>query len=256
METYRKEQVDDLEVRIFENRAAMGVAAATQAAAWIREVAGAKDEINIIFASAPSQNEFLKELGAAPLPWSRVNAFHMDEYIGIPADAPQGFANFLRRSIFDKLTLKSIHYMNSESEPEAERDRYAEILERYPADIIFMGVGENAHIAFCDPGSAFLNDPETVKIVALDEASRTQQVNDKCFPTLEDVPKQALTITVPVMLHVPHMMLVVPTKLKANAIRNVVRGPIDEMVPGSLIRTRKNMEKAILFTDEDGASLL
>ena len=256
MEYYRKVRVDQLEVRIFDNRATMGAAAAEQAAAWIRETAGAKDEINIIFASAPSQNEFLKELSAKPLPWQRINAFHMDEYIGIPADAPSGFANFLRRSIFDKLTLKSIHYMDSEAEPEAERRRYADLLIRYPADIIFMGIGENAHIAFCDPGSAFLNDPETVKIVALDEASRNQQVNDKCFPTLDDVPKHALTITVPVMLRVPHMMLVAPTKLKANAIKNVVQGPVDEMIPGSLVRARKNMETAILFTDEDGAALL
>ena len=256
MEMFRCVQVEHLEVRIYENRAAMGAAAAVQAAGWIREVADKKDEINIIFASAPSQNEFLDALGAMQLPWQRVNAFHMDEYIGIPADAPQGFANFLRRSIFNKLTLKGEYYMDSEAEPAAECKRYSDLLLRYPADIIFMGIGENAHIAFCEPSSAFLNDPETVKIVALDEASRKQQVNDKCFPAIDDVPKHALTITVPVMLRVPHMMLVVPSKLKANAIKNAVRGQIDEKIPASLIRTRENQAPAILFTDEDGAVFL
>jgi len=256
MEPIRTMNADHLEVRIYETRAEMGVAAARHAADWIREVAGRKDEINIIFASAPSQNEFLKNLSGTPLPWERVNAFHMDEYIGLAAGAPQGFANFLRRSIFEKVPFKAAYCIDSGAEPTTECGRYADLLTRYPADIIFMGIGENAHVAFCDPGVAFLNDPEIVKIVELDAACRNQQVNDGCFPTLADVPTHAFTITVPVMLRVPHMMLVAPTALKANAIRSVVRGPIDEMVPASLVRLHAEREDAVLFTDANGASLL
>lgn len=256
MSEIRRIQADELTVRVFSDRAGMGRAAAEHAADMIRTVAAQKDEINIIFASAPSQNEFLATLRAMDdLPWGRINAFHMDEYIGLPADAPQGFANFLRQAIFDHLPFRAVHCLNGQNpDPQAECDRYAALLREYPADIIFMGIGENGHIAFCDPPVADFNDPLDVKIVELEGRCRQQQVNDGCFPTLEEVPTHALSLTIPLMMRVPHMMLVAPTALKAQAILGTVRGPITTQVPASIVRTHAG--GATLYTDEPGVSLL
>jgi len=256
MAEIRKIQVKELTVRVFDNRASMGTAAAKHAAEMIRTVAAEKEEINIIFAAAPSQNDFLAELRAMDdLPWNRINAFHMDDYIGLPADAPQGFANFLRRSIFDHVPFKAVYCMNGQNpDPQAECDRYTALLREYPADIIFMGIGENGHIAFCDPPVAAFNDPLDVKVVAPEGRCRQQPVHDGCFATLDEVPTHAYTLTIPLMMRVPHMMLVVPTKLKAQAIHDTVRGPITTDVPASIVRTHKG--GATLYTDEAGVSLL
>ena len=256
MAEIRKIKAEELLVRVFDTRADMGKAAAEHAAEMIRTVAAQKDEINIIFAAAPSQNEFLATLREMKdLPWEKINAFHMDDYIGLPADAPQGFANFLRRSIFDLVPFKKVYCMNGQNpDPQAECDRYARLLKEHPADIIFMGIGENGHIAFCDPPVADFNDPLDVKVVELEGRCRQQQVNDGCFPTLDEVPTHALSLTIPLMMRVPHMMLVAPTALKAQAIYGTVRGPITTEVPASIVRTHEG--GATLYTDEAGVSLL
>lgn len=246
---------DELTVRVFDNRANMGVEAAKEASGWINEVIKEKGEANIIFAAAPSQNDFLSSLIKEDVDWTKVNAFHMDEYIGLAEDAPQGFANFLRRAIFDLVPFKAVYCIDGQNpDPEAECKRYEQLLIERPADIIFMGIGENGHIAFNDPGVAKFDDPENVKIARLDEVCRNQQVNDGCFASIDLVPTHAYTLTVPVMMRVPRMMLVVPTALKAKAIRDTVLGPVDEMVPASIVRTHKG--GATLYTDAAGAALI
>lgn len=246
---------DELTVRVFDTRENMGVVAAAEAAEWIKEALAKKEEINIIFAAAPSQNDFLAALIKEDIEWGRINAFHMDEYIGLTEDAPQGFANFLRRAIFDLVPFKNVYCLNGQSsDPEAECKRYTDLLIKYPVDIIFMGIGENGHIAFNDPGVAKFDDPETVKIAKLDEVCRNQQVNDGCFASIDLVPTHAYTLTVPIMMSAPKMMLVVPTALKAKAIHDTVLGPVDEMVPASIVRNHKG--GAVLYTDEAGASLI
>ena len=255
MAEIRNFKKDELTVRVFDNRANMGLAAAKEGAAWINEVIREKGEVNIIFAAAPSQNDFLAALIKEDVDWTRVNAFHMDEYIGLSEDAPQGFANFLRRAIFDLVPFKAVYCMNGQNEsPEAECKRYEQLLLSHPTDIIFMGIGENGHIAFNDPGVAKFDDPENIKIAKLDEVCRNQQVNDGCFASIDLVPTHAYTLTVPIMMRAPKMMLVVPTALKAKAIRDTVLGPVDEMVPASIVRTHKG--GATLYTDEAGASLI
>ncbi len=255
MAEIRNFKKDELTVRIFDNRANMGAAAAKEGSAWINEIIEAKGEVNIIFAAAPSQNDFLESLIKEDVDWTKVNAFHMDEYIGLDADAPQGFANFLRRAIFDLVPFKNVYCLNGQStNPEAECKRYTDLLVKHPADIIFMGIGENGHIAFNDPGVAKFDDPESVKIAKLDEVCRNQQVNDGCFASIDLVPTHAYTLTVPIMMSASKMMLVVPTALKAKAIYNTVFGPIDEMVPASIVRTHKG--GATLYTDEAGATLI
>ena len=243
-----------LPVRIYDTRRNMGEAAAADVAACIRELLAVKQEIYMIFAAAPSQNEFLAALAAAPgIEWGRIHALHMDEYVGLPADAPQGFGNFLRAAIFDKVPFASVDYIGTESDPEETCRRYAALLQGIQVDIVCMGIGENGHIAFNDPPVADFNDPLTIKKVALDETCRLQQVHDGCFARIEEVPRYAVTLTVPTMFHARYIFCIVPAPTKANAVRATVCGPVSEQCPASILRTH---EHAILYTDSDSAALL
>lgn len=243
-----------LPVRIYDTRRNMGEAAAADVAACIRELLAVKQEIYMIFAAAPSQNEFLAALAAAPgIEWGRIHALHMDEYVGLPADAPQGFGNFLRAAIFDKVPFASVDYIGTESDPEETCRRYAALLQGIQVDIVCMGIGENGHIAFNDPPVADFNDPLTIKKVALDETCRLQQVHDGCFARIEEVPRYAVTLTVPTMFRARYIFCIVPAPTKANAVRATVCGPVSEQCPASILRTH---EHAILYTDSDSAALL
>lgn len=243
-----------LPVRIYDTRRNMGEAAAADVAACIRELLAVKQEIYMIFAAAPSQNEFLAALAAAPgIEWGRIHALHMDEYVGLPADAPQGFGNFLRAAIFGQVPFASVDYIGTESDPDETCRRYAALLQGIQVDIVCMGIGENGHIAFNDPPVADFNDPLTIKKVALDETCRLQQVHDGCFARIEEVPRYAVTLTVPTMFRARYIFCIVPAPTKANAVRATVCGPISEQCPASILRTH---EHAILYTDSDSAALL
>ena len=243
-----------LPVRIYDTRRNMGEAAAADVAACIRELLAVKQEIYMIFAAAPSQNEFLAALAAAPgIEWGRIHALHMDEYVGLPADAPQGFGNFLRAAIFGQVPFASVDYIGTESDPDETCRRYAALLQGIQVDIVCMGIGEHGHIAFNDPPVADFNDPLTVKKVALDETCRLQQVHDGCFAHIEEVPRYAVTLTVPTMFRARYIFCIVPAPTKANAVRAAVCGPISEQCPASILRTH---EHAILYTDSDSAALL
>jgi glucosamine-6-phosphate deaminase len=245
-------KIQELEVLVFENRKIMGKSAAGDAADCIIALLKNKEELNIIFAAAPSQNDFLEALLQHDLPWDQINAFHMDEYVGLAADAPQAFGNFLKERIFDKVAFKSINYLNgSSSSPSAECERYAGLLSRYPVDIVFMGIGENGHIAFNDPPVADFNDPLTVKKVMLDAMCRQQQVNDGCFGTLDDVPEEALTLTVPALMNAAFIFSIVPAKAKASAVKNTLLGPIEESCPASILRQH---DHARLYLDQESFS--
>src|ERR1700753_2641784 len=153
-------KIDRLDARIYDIRLNMGHDAAAIVGMKIKELLAQQDSVNVIFAAAPSQNEFLAALVAnTEVDWARVNAFHMDEYIGLPENAPQRFGSFLKEKIFGHLPFHSVKYINAIAEPEAECRKYAELLARFPPDIVCMGIGENGHIAFNDPHVADLNDP-------------------------------------------------------------------------------------------------
>ena len=173
---------DHLIVKIFNTRSEMGKAVAKQAACLINKLLEEKEFVNIIFAAAPSQNEVVSSLLEEDIEWSRINAFHMDEYVGLHADAPQGFANFLKERLFTKVNFNNVFCLNGNAENiEDEAKRYAALLEQYPVDLVCMGIGENTHIAFNDPHVADFNDDKLVKIVDLDLACRQQQVNCSGF---------------------------------------------------------------------------
>ncbi len=252
MNTFKK---DLLTVNIYETRSEMGEAAAKDIKASILSLLESKETVNMIFAAAPSQNEVLKALANdKEIPWSRVNAFHMDEYIGLPADAPQGFGNFLREHIFGLADFKSVNYIDiSASDAEKECKRYARLLAENPTDIVVMGIGENGHIAFNDPPVADFNDKKVVKPVELDAICRNQQVNDGCFEKLEDVPRTAITLTVPTLLAGDHLFCIVPAKTKAKAVRATICDDINEKCPATILRRHKS---ATLYLDGDSSSLL
>ena len=244
---------DKLQVKVYETRDEMGGAAGKDAIEKIKKVLLEKDEVNIIFAAAPSQNEMLKTLaGADGIDWGKVNAFHMDEYIGLEKDAPQGFGNFLKEKIFSKLPFGRVEYLNGQAEDmEEECARYAALLEKYPTDIVLMGIGENGHIAFNDPHVAFFDDDKVVKPVMLDDVCRQQQVNDGCFKTLADVPKYALTLTIPTLVKAKQLICTVPAKTKANAVKNTIMGDISEKCPASIMRRH---DDAVMYCDYDSGS--
>lgn len=244
-----------LEVRIYRSREEMGKDAAINVSDTIQQLLSKKEEINIIFAAAPSQSDFMKELIADKrIRWDKINAFHMDEYIGLEKDAPQGFANFLKDHIFDRVPFKSVHLINGQAEdPVAECDRYAALLNQYPVDIVCLGIGENGHIAFNDPPVADFNDSKQVKIVELEISCRQQQVNENLFSDIELVPSHAISITIPSLMKAKYMFCMVPAKNKAEAVYHTLNDEISEKCPASILRTKKD---AILYLDEESASLL
>lgn len=247
-------KVDNLTVKKYTTREEMGAAAARDIRDAIRTLLEKKAEINVIFAAAPSQNEVLRALVESDVDWSRVNAYHMDEYIHLPPDAPQCFGNFLTGKIFGKVPFKSVNLIDSTApDAQAECDRYEAILRANPADIIILGIGENGHIAFNDPWVANFKDDRLVRIVALDDVCRQQQVNDGCFATLEEVPKIAMTLTCPVFIRAPQLFCIVPALAKANAVKRTLEGAISEECPATILRSHGN---AVLYLDADSASKL
>ena len=251
----RKEfKVDKLDVKVFDTRKAMGAEAGEEAAEYLRELLSRQDEVWAIFAAAPSQNEFLETLAAAPgIDWHRVHALHMDEYVGLSPEAPQGFGNFLRRAIFDKVPFASVDYIGSEGDPETLIARYDKILSAHKVDVVFMGIGENGHIAFNDPHVADFHDKARIKKVDLDLKCRNQQVNDGCFAKLEDVPQYALTLTIPTLFAGGRLFCVVPAATKADAVKATVEGPVGEACPATVMRLHS---AATLYTDSDSGKYI
>lgn len=244
---------DKLEVLVFENRATLGKAAAKMAAEKIKELLQTKLVINIIFAAAPSQNEFLDALiNKEGIEWGKINAFHMDEYVGLPPGAPELFSSFLKKKIFNRVQFASVNCINASLvNYEAECERYAQLLANNPVDIVCMGIGENTHIAFNDPHVANFNDPGKVKLVQLDLACRQQQVNDGCFETLNDVPEYALTLTIPALMSAAHVFCMVPGINKAPAVKYTLEESVSEHYPSTILKTH---DHAVLFVDADSFS--
>ena len=245
---------DLLRVRVYGSRAEMGQAAGGDIAAEMRRLLSQKEEISMIFAAAPSQNETLaalvKEEG---IDWGRVNAFHMDEYTGLPAGAPQAFGTYLREHIFSLVPLKAAYYIDASAPTEEEIARYSALLREHPVDITVLGIGENGHIAFNDPGVADFSDPALLKKVPLDDVCRMQQVHDGCFPAFDDVPEYALTLTVPALTAASAMFCSVPAATKAEAVFRTVTEEISEACPATVMRRHP---RAVLYCDPDSGALL
>jgi glucosamine-6-phosphate deaminase len=234
-----------------ESRNAMGCHAAADIAREIRVRFDAQPVVRMVFAAAPSQSEMLAALrDEKDIDWSRVTAFHMDEYIGLPEGAPQRFGLWLRRSIFDHLPFAAVHLLDPGDHPAHAAAEYAAKLNVEPIDIVCCGIGANGHLAFNDPPADF-EDLLTVKAVNLDAQCRQQQVDDGCFDSLAKVPTRALTITIPGLLAGRAIFCTVPGALKKEAVRRALLDPISPMCPASALRWHP---RCTLYLDPDSAS--
>ena len=244
--------VEKLKVKVSQGRKALGRAAGEEVATRMKELLKEKKNLFMVFASAPSQNEFLEELSRSHgIDWKRVTAFHLDEYVGLPSEAPQSFGYFLRERFFRKVRPGRVHYLNGMAEElEGECRRYADLFKDHPFDIACLGIGENGHLAFNDPPYADFQDPMLVKVVELDLVSRQQQVRDGCFKNLQEVPQKAITLTIPAILSARFIYCTVPGYSKAEAVIRTLQGPISADCPASILRKHEN---AILFLDSDSA---
>ncbi len=233
----------------------MAAAAADTAARLIRDAVEKSGTARVIAATGNSQVAFIESLVQQPsVPWEQVGLFHMDEYAGMAANHPASFRLWIRTRIAEKVPVSQVHYLGADSDDlRAEMDRYSALLLARPIDVAFVGFGENGHIAFNDPPVADFNDPEVIKIVELDEACRQQQTGEGHFPTLQDVPLRALTLTCPALLRAAAWVSCVPELRKAKAVRDALEGPISTHCPASIVRTHPN---ANVFLDSESASLL
>jgi glucosamine-6-phosphate deaminase len=248
----RSFDIDRLAVRVFPNRYSLGVAAANEVATAMKDAIAEQGRVRIAFAAAPSQNEFLATLAANPdIDWQKVTGFQLDEYVGLPEDAPQLFGSFLREHLFDAVMPGTVHLIGTTESTEAAIARcreYSALIDEEPLDIVCLGIGENGHLAFNDPPVADFNDPERVKVVELDQPCRQQQVNDGCFATFAQVPTHAITLTIPTLLSGRKLVCIVPGMAKRQAVTDTLQGPISTACPASILRTHP---ACTLFLDAD-----
>ena len=239
--------IDSLMVREFTDRASMVADAAAHVAQRVATLCATPDGARVVFACAPSQTEFLAALVTHLIDWTRVTIFHMDEYIGLPADHPQSFRTYLRTHLLAHIpSPRAVHWIAGEAPPDAECARYAALLREEPIDLVCLGIGENGHLAFNDPPVADFHDAAIVKVVPLDPACRQQQVNDGCFRSIGEVPTHALTLTIPALLAARQLSVVVPGERKAQAVHDTLYGPVATHCPASIIRTHP---RAVLHID-------
>ena len=245
---------DKLQVKIYEKEDHIGAAAATFVANELHAAIQVNGEAKLVVGTGTSQFSFYKHLLLEKIDWGKVIIFHLDEYKGIPKTHPASFRRFLNERFVEKIHPQKVFYLEGDaSDIEAEITRYELLLQNYPIDIACIGIGENGHIAFNDPPVADFNDPKQVKLVELDEACRKQQLGEGWFPTLEDVPKEALTLTVPAIMSSKVISCLVPGKRKAQAVFDTLNMEISTKCPASVLRTHPN---ALLYLDLHSASKL
>jgi glucosamine-6-phosphate deaminase len=238
-------------VRISGTRQEMGALAASEVADELRRRLDTQSQVRMIFAAAPSQSEMLHALAQAPgVDWTRVEAFHMDEYIGLSEGAKQSFRVWLKEEFFDRVPLGSVRLIDPGADAVASAAEYAALLAERPVDLVCLGIGMNGHIAFNDPPALF-DDPEDVKVVELEHRSRQQQVEDGLFATIDEVPTHAITLTIPRLLRAERLFCCVPGRLKEHAVTRALMGPIGAESPASILRTHPD---CTIYLDADSAA--
>jgi len=244
-----------LPVGVYTDIQSLGQAAAERAAFIMAQAISARGYANVILATGNSQLSLyaaLREM--TDIEWNKVRIFHMDEYVGIKLDHSASFRRYMHEKLVDIVNPAAFFPLNGDAaDPEVECQRYAVLLQRHPADLCCLGFGENGHLAFNDPQFARFDDPERVKIVTLEEASRRQQVGEGYFSSLAEVPTHAITLTIPALLSAGWMLAVVPEGRKAAAVKAALTGPITTQCPASILRTVAHAE---LFLDRESYSLV
>lgn len=242
-----------MRVRIYDGRLAMSLAVAQHAAEALRTCINAAGEARIIAATGTSQIDFLEALTSSPdVDWSRVEMFHLDEYVGLSINHPASFRRYLLDRLINKAGVGRYHLLDGEDNPEQVARRVGDELAGRPVDLAFVGIGENGHLAFNDPPADFATE-QPYLIVTLDAACRRQQVGEGWFASLEDVPAQAISMSVQQILKAEEIIAVVPDARKADAVKACVEGPISAMAPASILQTHPDMT---LYLDQQSAALL
>ncbi len=244
-----------MRVEILPSKQEMGRRAAADGGKAIREALGKRGSANIIVATGASQFEMLSDLAKSEdIDWSRVSVFHLDEYVGMSIDHPASFRKYLKERLADQLptAVNAFHYIDAETDCEEECSRLGNLISTHPIDVAFIGIGENGHLAFNDPPADF-DTTEPYLVVQLDEACRKQQLGEGWFPTLEDVPAQAISMSIRQILKSHKIVCTVPDSRKADAIKNAVEGPITNQAPASILQQHEN---TTLWLDEPAASQL
>jgi glucosamine-6-phosphate deaminase len=247
--------VDQLAVEVYPDRPSLGAAAAARASEAICTMMERDGKASVVFASAASQNEFLAALRAdRGVDWRRVTVFHLDEYAGLPATHPASFRYYLRQHFVDYVPVAAFNELRGDAQDlQAECARYQALLAEERPGLVALGIGENGHLAFIDPGECDFHEPCDVRVVELDDVCRMQQVHDGAFDHIEAVPRRALSLTVPFFLRTPCAVVSVPGSNKQNAVLAALEGPITEQCPASALRQHPN---ATLFLDHESAAKL
>ena len=242
-----------MQLRKFPDKKSLAAAAATRAAMVIRHAIAERGKARIIAATGASQFEFLEALTKiADIDWQRVEMFHLDEYVGLPETHPASFCKYLRERFIDKVGIGEYRLLSGTDDPAIVMKKVGEQLQRAPIDVAFVGVGENGHLAFNDPPADF-NNPEPYAIVTLDEPCRRQQLNEGWFAALEDVPKQAISMTISQILKAKEILCIVPDARKARAVNNCFEAPVSPMAPASALQTHAN---TTVYLDAASSSML
>ncbi len=246
---------ENLNMEVYPTREAAGAAAAKAAARAIEELAEKSEEISVIFATGASQIDMLRALTEIPgLPWERLRGFHMDEYIGISPDHPASFRRYLRERLMDRVRMLEFSEVNGNApDPKRECEKYAAKLRAANPQLCLLGIGENGHLAFNDPDVADFNDPLDVKVVQLDDVCRKQQAAEGWFNSIQEVPAEAMTLTIPALFRVPKLILSVPGPRKAKIVRRTVDEPISTACPATILRTHPD---ATVYLDKEAAAEL
>jgi glucosamine-6-phosphate deaminase len=240
-------------LKVFADKIQLGQAAAAQAAKAIQESIAERGQARIIAATGMSQFEFLNALIATPgIDWTKVEMFHLDEYVGLPVTHPASFRKYLLERFIDPAGLTKHHLLDGESDPQEVCRKVGALIASAPIDVAFVGIGENGHLAFNDPPADFETE-EPYLVVTLDEACRRQQVGEGWFAGLEDVPKQAISMSVKQILSSQEIICIVPDARKAEAIRNCFELEISPLYPASILRTHDN---TTVYLDHESSSLL
>jgi glucosamine-6-phosphate deaminase len=237
-------------INTYPNKIEMGTEAARCAAELLQKALSARGEAYLILATGASQFEMLNSLVKSKIEWSKVTVFHLDEYIGLPISHPASFRKYLKERFEQQvISLRKFHYVNGEIDPRIECQRLGELINHLTIDVACIGIGENGHLAFNDPPADF-DTREPYIIVDLDSACRQQQVGEGWFTSLEDVPKQAISMSIRQIMKSAAIVCTVPDTRKAMAVKNTVEGPVTNLVPASILQTHP---RCWLFLDEPAA---
>lgn len=246
--------VKEQKVSVFERKEEAGLAAGKAIESCILKLLKTKEEVRMIFAAAPSQNDTLAYLcNSAKIPWNRIIAFNMDEYIGLPENSKQSFSNYLQENLFSKVDFKEVNLITPSNGEREELLRISNKLKDQEIDAVVLGIGQNGHIAFNDPPVADFNDPLIIKAVQLDDVCKQQQINDNCFSNIDLVPSRALTLTIPTIMRAKHLFCIVSGQHKAEAVKHTFAGKLTVKWPSSILPSHENCN---FFFDKDAYALM